>query len=206
MANSALQLLRQVAPAKNPDDQLTGAQVAAIEATAADFKTFLNGMLSQLKRIIHGNDSGDWDDDPVTAFGSDASLKALLTALAGVSADKLVSNAGEFAVPSLAVVGDLVYSTGPYASAPADNGSALTGPANGIILAKPTSTSATLAFAGRITGFAGLTTGSVLFLGGGGSIVTASGLPTSVGSAIQRIGIALSTTDVAFAPLTPIVL
>ena len=80
---AALQLLRQVAPAKSPDDQLTAAQIAAIESSAVNFKDFLEGILSQIKRILHGGDAGDWHDDVVTEFGANASLKSLLASAGG---------------------------------------------------------------------------------------------------------------------------
>ena len=62
----------------DPDDQLPGSEVSTIEADAADQEEFWNGLLSQLKRIIHGDEAGNWHDNPVTIFGSDASLRSLL--------------------------------------------------------------------------------------------------------------------------------
>jgi hypothetical protein len=84
VAQPALQLLRQVAPAKSPNDQLTAAQIAAIEGSAVNFKDFLDGILSQIKRIIHGGDAGDWHVDIVTEFGANASLKSLLLSAGGL--------------------------------------------------------------------------------------------------------------------------
>lgn len=69
--------LEQLHKTDNPDDALSGAQVAGIEASAVDHQDFLTGVLSQFKRIIHGPDSGNWHDNIETAFGGDASLKAL---------------------------------------------------------------------------------------------------------------------------------
>jgi len=76
----AVQLTRLEALRKsnNPDDTLDAAAVAGIESSAVDHQDFLTGVLSQIKRIIHGDDSGNWHDDVDDgAFGGDASLKAL---------------------------------------------------------------------------------------------------------------------------------
>ncbi len=78
---SSLQRLDQLAKPDSFDDQLAAAQVAAIESSATDFGEFIEGILSQLKRIIHGDETGNWHDDPVTVFGSDASLLALLRSM-----------------------------------------------------------------------------------------------------------------------------
>jgi len=47
-----------------PDDTLSATQIADIETTAADFDAFLDAVLSQIKRMIHGNKAGDWFEDP----------------------------------------------------------------------------------------------------------------------------------------------
>lgn len=59
------------------DDTLNAATLAGLEASAVDFADFQEGYLSQLKRIIHGNDAGNWHDDIATAFSRVASLKQL---------------------------------------------------------------------------------------------------------------------------------
>ena len=102
MADPSLQLLRQVAPPKSPDDTLTAAQIAAIESSATNFASFLDGVLSQVKRIIHGPDAGDWFADIETVFGSNASLKALLSG--GVGARWQTRN--DKRLPALATAGD----------------------------------------------------------------------------------------------------
>ena len=61
------------------DDQKSASGIATSESSVDDHQQFLEYLLSQVKRIIHGNDSGNWHDDPVSVFGSDASLKALLS-------------------------------------------------------------------------------------------------------------------------------
>jgi hypothetical protein len=58
------------------DDTLNAASIAGIESSAVDYSDFLEGILSQLKRIIHGGDSGDWHAD-VTSYGTLKTLGAL---------------------------------------------------------------------------------------------------------------------------------
>lgn len=206
MATPALQLLKQSAKPKALDDQQSAAQVAATEAAAANLKEFFDGMMSQMKRIIHGDDSGEWHDDISSVFGSDASLKALLAGSGSVVPDKLRSNTGEFVVPSGAAVRDLVFISGSLAATLADNSSIATGPVVALILDKPTATTATLAFAGKIGGFSGLTPGDELFVGSAGGIVTPGSLPNSEGNYMQRIGVALNATSILLSPGEPIIL
>ena len=49
-----------------------------LEALSTNLRRDLNGARSMLKRLIHGLDPGNWFDDPVTIFGVDVSLKALM--------------------------------------------------------------------------------------------------------------------------------
>lgn len=58
------------------DDTLNAASIAGLESSAVDFADFQEGYLSQIKRIIHGGDSGNWHDD-VTGYGTLKSLSAL---------------------------------------------------------------------------------------------------------------------------------
>jgi len=115
-----------------------------------------------------------------------------------------LSKVGEFTVPAGLTVGDIVYPSGNLAADKADNSSSATVPAVAMVVKKPTATTATLLFMGRVDGLAGLTAGDELFLGTGGSIVNASGLPSAVGSYIQKIGDALSTTSMVFKPQLPV--
>jgi len=116
-----------------------------------------------------------------------------------------VSAVGEFTVPAGANVGDLVYPSGNLAMTQADNSSAST-QAVALIVAKPTSTTATLLFMGKVSGFAGLTAGDDLFLGSSGAFVTSAGLPTAADSIIQKIGTVVDTTTIIFNPQIAVVL
>lgn len=62
------------------DDQKSAAAIASAESTCENHQQFLEYLISQVKRIIHGDEVGNWHDDPVTVFGEDASLYALLQA------------------------------------------------------------------------------------------------------------------------------
>ncbi len=64
----------------SPDDQQTPAQIGAKEGSATDFEDFLDGILSQMKRLIFGADAGDWDSD--FAGSGISSLKQLTAAIA----------------------------------------------------------------------------------------------------------------------------
>ena len=116
-----------------------------------------------------------------------------------------VSEPGEFTVPAGAVVGDLVYPSGNLAMTQADN-SSITTQAVALIVEKPTSTTATLLFMGKVTGFAGLTAGNELFLGSSGAIVNKTGLPTAADAIIQKVGSAVDTTTFIFDPQLAIIL
>jgi len=59
------------------DDQKSAAAIAGGEASSVDYADFQEFVLSQVKRIIHGDAAGNWHDDIATVFGGDASLKAL---------------------------------------------------------------------------------------------------------------------------------
>jgi hypothetical protein len=114
--------------------------------------------------------------------------------------------AGAFTVPAGVAVGDLVYSTGNYTADKADNVSGSTAPAIGMVIAKPTATTATVAYAGEIPGFVGLTAGTQYFLGTSGAMVVGAGVPTAPLSISQEIGTALNGTTLLLAIKQHIVL
>lgn len=186
---------------RRPDvrnDQLDPSAIAA-DASSNDesLDDYVSRVLSQLKRILHGGDSGNWDDDVATVFGTDASLKNLLSSSGSVVPDKLRSNTGEFTVPASVNVRDLVYVTGALAADQADANDIARGPVYAIVLDKPTSTTATLALGGKIPGFTGLTPGAALFVGTGGAVVSP---PLSATGYAQRVGVAISSTTIVFTP------
>ena len=126
-------------------------------------------------------------------------------AAAGGSVIKAVqSDAGAFTVPIGVSVGDLVYLSGLDSADEADNSSSSTTPAAAIVIEKPTSTTATLLYLGESSTFSGLTSGSPYFLDTAGGITLTS--PTTTGSVIQVVGIAINTTTLLFFPLDIILL
>lgn len=177
---------------------------STLETNAQNLRDDLNALRSQVRRIIHGLSAvGAWTDDPGSVFGSDASLKALLGALGNASTVR--SDPGQFTVPISVHVLDLVYLTGTLAADTADNSSVSTAPVLGIVLEKPTRTTATLVFFGVVTGLSGLIPNTDLFLGSNGQIIVPP-LPETNGTVIQKIGQALNPTTLLLDPDTPIVL
>jgi hypothetical protein len=59
------------------DDTKSAASIALAETASVDYADFQEYVLSQLKRIIHGDDAGNWHDDIATVFTTPHSLKAL---------------------------------------------------------------------------------------------------------------------------------
>lgn len=124
----------------------------------------------------------------------------------GASSDQLISPPGFYAVSAGVAVRDLVYISGDNAMEAADNSSIATAPVKGIVVAKPTSTTATVLYFGKVDGFAGLSAGQDLFLGTSGGYVTAGSLPTTPGSIIQKIGSAIDSDTILFDPKILVVL
>lgn len=73
----SLQRLDQIYKPDTFDDTLSAATLAGLEASAVDMADFQEGYLSQIKRILHGDDAGNWHDNVVSAFARTASLKSL---------------------------------------------------------------------------------------------------------------------------------
>jgi len=117
-----------------------------------------------------------------------------------------VSLPGEYAVPVGVAVGDLVYVSGADAMDQADNASEATAPVKGIVTDKPTTTTATVTYFGRVEGFAGFVPGELLFLGTTGGIVNSAGIPSAVGSYLQKVGVAADTDAILFDPEPGVIL
>lgn len=109
-------------------------------------------------------------------------------------------------VPTAVSVNDIVYITGDYTADRADNGAVGTTPGIGVVISKPTSTTAKIRFYGVLSGFSGMTPGAAQFLGSLGALIEPGSLPSTPGSVIQRLGMALSATVLAFEPSEPILL
>jgi len=72
------QRLIQIHPLDDFDDTLDAAAIVDSE-NAESLETVSHALLSQIKRIIHGDDEGNWHDNIATVFASPASLKNLLS-------------------------------------------------------------------------------------------------------------------------------
>lgn len=206
MANPARARLEQIRPPSPQEDHHTAAEIG--EALSVEqAQELFELLLSQIRKIIYGaDDSGNWFDDVETVFGTDASLKSLLIGSGTIVPDHLRSNIGEFTVPATVAEGDLVYTTGNSTVDSADNSSESTAPAFAVVKDKPSSTTATLVFIGRVGGFSGLTPGKSVFLGSDGGLVQEGSLPTTPGSVVQRVGHAITESMIVFAPQVPIVM
>ena len=133
-------------------------------------------------------------------------VDAMENLTAGSAPSQLVSAAGQFTVPTAVAVGDLVYVTGTDAADRADNAAIGTMPAVALVIAKPTTTTATLAFAGVVGGLSGMTSGVMQFVGLLGARIEAGALPSAPGSVIQQVGVAESATSLIFQPRPAVVL
>lgn len=105
---------------------------------------------------------------------------------------------GAWTVPSGVAVGDLVYVTGSFQADEADNDSLATAPAIGVVIAKPTATTATLAYFGETAVFSGLTPGVSYFLGENGGVTATA--PSTSGEVVQRVGVAVASNTLLFDP------
>ena len=65
--NVSLERYSVIRIADNTDDQLTPSQIATILSTAVTQEDLQTGILSQIKRIIWGNNAGNWPTDFIGA-------------------------------------------------------------------------------------------------------------------------------------------
>lgn len=94
---------------------------------------------------------------------------------------------------------DTVYLSGFETVDQADASNLATCPVAGIVVAKPTATTATVLHTGEVTGLSGLTTGSQYFLGAAPG-ATSPTAPTGAGQVVQNLGRAISTTKLLWMP------
>jgi hypothetical protein len=73
----SLQRLDQLHKPDTFVDTKTAVQIAAAETASVDMADYHEYIISQIKRIIHGDQAGNWHDDPGSVHGGDASLYAL---------------------------------------------------------------------------------------------------------------------------------
>lgn len=113
----------------------------------------------------------------------------------GGSTNATKSAAGAYTVPGAVTLLKVVYGTGADAADLADKTLPLTTNALGLVSAKPTLTTATVTYAGELSGFVGLSAGIRYYLSTAGTI---SAIPPDpqldVGQVLLPIGIAINTT------------
>ncbi len=184
-----------------PGDGSPGSQVQVFERLVLIFGTLTTPVL---RKTIPGESTQAraraWSDSINDAIDA---IESLTVGLAGPT---LTSASGQYTVPAGVAVGDLIYATGVNTADQADSAGVATMPCFGIVLAKPTATTATAIYAGQAGGFAGMTPGLEQYVGTLGARVEAGALPTTPGSVIQRIGIAVNATTLIFSPQQLVVL
>lgn len=106
--------------------------------------------------------------------------------------------------PPVVAVRDIVYVSAADTVDQASAAILSTTPVVAMVISKPTTTSAVVAYAGEVTGFIGLTPGAQYYMSTTpGQIVLAGGLgfPTVDGQVVQPVGRARSTSVFVFQPL-----
>ena len=88
-----------------------------------------------------------------------------------------------------------VYASGAGSVSYADFAAATTGPAIGISGSEITDTNEGAIIISGVLTMSGLVTGSSYYVGELGSLITSGDLPSGTGSYVQKVGIALSTTQ-----------
>jgi hypothetical protein len=115
----------------------------------------------------------------------------------------IISLVGAWTVPVGSLVGQLIYVTGAFVGDLADASAPATTPVVGMIIVKPTPTTATVLYLGEspVGLLAGLAIGSEYFLSlvAGGIIIEGSA-PIGVGEVVQRVGVAITATQLLFNP------
>lgn len=110
-----------------------------------------------------------------------------------------------YTVASGVSVGDVVYITGADAAAKADNTALATANAiPGIVVEKPTTTTAIVALAGELDLFSSLTPGAIYYLGTSGGLTATP--PTAALTVVRRIGVAKNATTLSMSVGDPVVM
>jgi hypothetical protein len=177
---------REVRLADMVNDQKSAAQILNAEAASITQEQYQEFILSQIKRIIHGNHPGIWKDD----FLAEGILDLQDLSL---GQDAFIANC----LPS-DILGAAVRITGPYllglAQVTTCDITVVGGyPAVGLISAKINSVTCVVQTHGPIP-IAGLTPGATYFVGFNGQPAAAPLPPSITGrAAVQSIGIAIDT-------------
>lgn len=150
MSPKSLQRLKQIAKPDAFDDQKSAVEIAAAESSSEDLADFTNAYLSQIKRLIHGDEAGNWYDDPTAIFGANASLFALFSFMYRPVACLNGDSVQDF----VCIRGDRV--NGKWRVEKADPDDEAKMPAIGVLISKSTPTVGIIQTAGPCTLFSGL--------------------------------------------------
>ena len=163
------------------------------------------GLVPSLRKTVPGEstqaEARGWSDEINDIIDGMQNLTVGATIVSAV-----VSAQGQYTVPVGVTVGDLVYITGTDAADKASNAALATMPVAAVVIAKPTTVTATLLYSGRASGFAGMTPGAMQYAGVNGARIESGSLPSAPGSVIQQVGVAVSADQMIFSPKSPIVL
>jgi len=182
---------REVRRADQLNDQKTALQILQAVAASSTQEELQEFVLSQIKRIIYGDEPGNWYDDFITNGIPSLGSVPTTTRLCGC-------------LPT-DVVGNFVYITGPSIAGlpqvttvdPTDDAKM---PALGIIVTKPTGTTCTVQLAGDVT-IPGLIPNKRYFVGSAGTLSPTPPVPTPGNYAyVQLVGIATDTNLLTLLP------
>lgn len=122
----------------------------------------------------------------------------MVTVSTGLSAVERVEIA--YTCTATEAVGDIVCldPSGSNKVIKASNTSTSTAPAIGIIVSKPSTTTAVIRTGVESGGFVGIVAGATYFLGTSGTLTTTA--PTATGTIVQSVGIGVSSTKVLIDP------
>lgn len=143
----------------------------------------------------------------VTDLGSG---EVLLTIAATSTSVQVRSDEGVWSVPTTVAVGDIVRVTGNYSADRASNtSSANASGILGVVVTKPTTTTATIAYAGEVTMAIAITAGTIYYLGATGALITTPLDPVAnAGSGLvhKKIGVGINPTKILLSPEPEIIL
>ena len=165
---------------------------------ANKFLKLVNGVRSEAQSVI----TGVGNADAIPALDATGRLNQNMMPEGVVPETVTVATSENLAIGDLV---NLYDNSGTLTARKADNSN--NRPADGFVLAVTSSPgNAVVYLEGNNTGVAGKTIGGEQFLGTAGATVEVGSLPTGAGKIVQRIGKAISATEITFEPSDPILL
>ena len=168
---------------------------------AAKYIALSSGVLTEVAGLDSGGDPGDAGKIP--ALDGNGRINSDMMPVGVVPETKTVKSKGAL---SAGDVVELFLDTATLSARKADcsNGRR----AHGFVLAayNDANVATVVYLEGNITGLTSKTPGAAQYLSTGGAIVEAASIPTTAGYILQEVGYAISATEVAFEPQSPITL